>query len=92
MKEVVRVLVFQGTSGLFIALCLEHDFAVQSKTLEGAVKAFEEEYAARVRTAELRGERPFQRARRAPEEYWTRYESASPIAGVGHLGAQVRAA
>ena len=88
----LRVLIFQGTSGHFVALCLEHDFAVQASTLEAAVVAFEKEYRARIQTAEQRGERPFQHGRRAPEEFWDRFEAAKPVSGLVEIGAQIRAA
>lgn len=79
-REPLSVLVFQGSSGHFVALCLDYDFGAQSSSVEGAVAAFDDEYAARCQIAERRGERPFQNARRAPEEYWARFQAAKPVA------------
>lgn len=91
MGESLRVLVFRGTSGLFVAICLDHDLAAQGKTAEEAVLALDGTYHEYHRIAARRGERPFHHGRHAPEEFWLRYEKAQPMS-IGAVGAQVRAA
>lgn len=91
MNESFHVLVFRGESGLYVAICLDNDLGAQGKSPEDAVVALEETYRAYVQIAERRGERPFQHGRRAPDEYWRRYEDGRPMT-VRTVGAQVRAA
>lgn len=91
MTSQIHVLVFQGTSGHFVAVCLEHGFAAQARTLEEAIVAFDDAYRARIRIARERGEEPFARSERAPEEYWRQFEEGRPLESAGESGAQIRA-
>lgn len=89
-KKPLSALVFRGSSGLFVAMCLELDLAAQSRTPEAAVEALEENFRAHIRIAERRGEQPFERAKPAPQEYWNKFESASLFAGASPTFDHVR--
>ena len=92
MQNTVRVLIFQGTSGLFVAHCLDYDFAAQGSTAERALEAFEKAFRLRCQIAEQRGEAPFQNAARAPSEYWQRFEAAAPASYETSIRAQIHEA
>ena len=92
MAQQLSVLVFQGTSGHFVAGCLDYGFAEQAKTLTDAILAFEDGYRARIRIARERGEKPFELSQRAPAEYWRQFEEGKPLDAIGETGAQIRAA
>lgn len=90
-RKSLSAVVFRGSSGQFIAVCLEHDIVSQGDTREGAITALENDYRAYVRVAEARGEQPFERSKAAPGEFWSKFESAAPIQGASSTFEQVRA-
>ena len=86
----LSVLVFRGTSGLFVALCLDYDFAVQATTRDGAIRAFERSYWKRISIASTRGEQAFEKNKPAPTEYWERFQNGSPVDDVTEPVASIR--
>ena len=68
-----KVVVFQEDDWL-CAQCLDHDLAVQAKTLE---KLYEQLYriiAGHIAVRQEHGKRPFADLRRAPQKYWDMFE------------------
>lgn len=89
MHQTLSALVYRGSSGLFIAICLEHDIAAQASTVDAAIEALERSYTEHLRIGERRGERPF-RSQAAPVEYWSRFEVAKPLSDASSTFASVR--
>ncbi len=63
----------------WVAQCLEYDIAAQGKSIAEAKKAFVRTVVGQVVVDVSHGEEPFQGIKRAPKDYWDKFESAERL-------------
>jgi hypothetical protein len=76
----LRVLLFQKMRGVWVARGLEHDLAVEGRSLESVVESIHRLVNAHVDFDRRHGHVPLSPFPAAPSRYWQAFERAQPLA------------
>jgi|ERR1700693_1201710 len=74
----IRVLLI-NENGPWVAQGLDYDIAAQGRTIQEAMKAFQQTLLAQIRADLSKGRNPLQDFEHAPDMYWSAYERAEPL-------------
>ena len=75
----LRVVVFEGLRGTWVAQALEYDIAAEGPSTEGAVEAVLRILQARVDFARRHNREPLSDSCAAPRHYWNAFAQATPL-------------
>lgn len=74
----VKILLI-NENGLWVAQCLDYDFAAQGKNMKEAMDSFARSFAGQICTELKYGKEPFEDFTKAPIEYWDMFDASEPL-------------